>query len=589
VSAVPLNQRSELCWNLFRKAQDYRAKNKDAIWQQIAEYEWGDQNIRRDTDGSQNDFVYNLVYRDKNAAMALLCRGVPTYDITPFYESLLPTKQPIEDAVNAVWYSNDPAIRLVELVSLGLSFGTSFYKITWDSTMMMGLGGIRIQVPDTRNIYFMPGISRVKDSLIMFERRYVDKLTALSLYPDQADAINELFSLSPSGIAGSGSIAPAGAPIYIDVEGTVSQTYLNHANSMTPEKGQIELVESWFIDNTTVNQVPKLFDEIKKTKRYKSATLDEKDAYGKTMLYPRGRVKVHSGSHEFDDRPNPFPSFPYTQYVNSFAPTAKPGDELPMGEFDNLLEVQDMFNARTNQIMDAMDNTAFGGFGVTDGIFDVDEFEARPRKIYKTNRLGNFQWVSPASVPAEAFKSQQDIFSLANQLQNRQNVMAGETGDIRSGDAVDTLVDIADRSMITRTHSLEACHVNASRYIMSMIGAFYIPGVHYPEQLAEQLQGLSPAGYKITAKAGMNLPANKQAANMERRMLLDAGVIDQQAVLDNIDTSILPNRSEVTQRMLQTWEAQKQAAKQQAMVDQNEQNAAARANLARVVPMPQGA
>ena len=87
----------------------------------------------------------------------------------------------------------------------------------------------------------------------------------------------------------------------------------------------------------------------------------------------------------------------------------------------------------------------------------------------------------------------------------------------------------------------------------------------------------------------MNLPANKQAANVERRALMEAGVIDPQAVLENVDSAILPNRSDVTQRMLQSWEAQKQAAQQQAAVDQNEQNAQARASMARVVPMPQGA
>lgn len=241
MSAV--NDRADICWQLYRKAQQYREKTKDGIWQQVAEYCWGDQNIRRTTEGEQNDYVYNLVHKHLKSKSALLCRGIPTYDIAPWYQTALPQKQTLEDKVNATWGTNDPGVRIVELIQQnGLPFGSAYLKITWDPSMMMGLGGIRIQVPDTRNIYFMPGVSRVRDSLVMFERRYVDKLTALSLYPDQANAINELFSLSSPSQNQSGSISPSGPPIHINVEGTVSQTYLNQTASMNSEKGQIELV-----------------------------------------------------------------------------------------------------------------------------------------------------------------------------------------------------------------------------------------------------------------------------------------------------------------------------------------------------------
>jgi hypothetical protein len=585
---MELNDRATICNNLFQHARKYRESVKDSIWQQNAEYLWGDQNIRRTTEGDQNDFVYNIYYKDFNSFMALMCRSEPSFAIDNIYDSLASTKSVVNDCINQIYYDNDIGVRMVELCSMGGPFGTAYIKSTWDKSMRMGLGGIRLQIPDTRNIYFMPGISRVRDSLVMFERRYVDKLTALSLYPDQAEAITALFSNATDAKNYSGVAAPSGPPIYINVEGTISQTYLNQTSSMTSEKQMIELVETWFIDETTVQQVPKLFDEIKKTGRYKKATLDEQAGYANTRIYPRGRLKVHSGNYEFDDRPNPFPSFPYTQYVNFNAPAAKPGDELPMGEFDQLMEVQDMFNTRSNQIMDAMDNTAFGGFGITDGMFDVDEFEAKPRRVYTSNRLGNFQWINPAAIPPEAFKSQGDIFSLGDQLQNRQNVMSGKTGDLRSGDAVDTLVDIADRSMITRTLSLEACLVANVRYNMSMVGAFYIPGVHYPDGI--DLKGLSPDGYKITVRAGMNLPSSKQASSVLILQMLDHGVIDPEAVLENTDASILPNKEQILARMRSKWAAQEQAANQQASVDQNQQNADAQASMAKVIPMqPQGA
>jgi hypothetical protein len=67
-------------------------------------------------------------------------------------------------------------------------------------------------------------------------------------------------------------------------------------------------------------------------------------------------------------------------------------------------------------------------------------------------------------------------------------------------------------------------------------------------------------------------------------------VIDPEAVLENTDASILPNKEQILARMRSKWAAQEQAANQQASVDQNQQNADAQASMAKVIPMqPQGA
>src|SRR5258706_7271729 len=101
------NTNAELCYALFTKAKKYREQTKDAVWEQASKYLWGDQNIRRSAQGDQNDFVYNLVYKDFNSFLALMCRAAPVFEIDPIYDSLAATKLAVDRCVNQVYYAND--------------------------------------------------------------------------------------------------------------------------------------------------------------------------------------------------------------------------------------------------------------------------------------------------------------------------------------------------------------------------------------------------------------------------------------------------------------------------------------------------
>src|SRR6187399_528201 len=102
-SMSSLNTNADLCYSLFTKARTYREQNKDPIWQQVVDYAWGDQNIRRTTQGDQNDFVYNILYKDLNSFLALLCRAAPTFAIDPAYDALAATKTVVNTCVNQVY------------------------------------------------------------------------------------------------------------------------------------------------------------------------------------------------------------------------------------------------------------------------------------------------------------------------------------------------------------------------------------------------------------------------------------------------------------------------------------------------------
>lgn len=587
---MAINTKAAIKYELYCRAKKYRTDNKDAQWDQVAEYLWGDQNIRRATDEDQNDFVVNICYKQFHILQSMLCRDIPSVTMRTITgdEEMDPVRDTAQRLLVQNWRANDIQVRLTELTSYGIPFNNAFFKITWDETMRLGVGDMRIEVPDTRNIFFLPGIGSVRKSLIMYERKYVDKLTALHMFPEQKDAIDAAFKLQPPH-SSAGAFVGGGVAQYANVAGNSTYSWADSNSGRADERPMIEIVEEWSIDPTTLKMVPELFERVAKTPKYKALDYEKQDAVGNMKLYPRGRLCVFSGEHEFESAPNPFPSFPYVQYVGQTIPATRPGDELGMGDLDQELEIQDMLNTRQNQITDALDHTAMGGFGLAGlGVVDPDEFNSKPRRIYmKRMPQGEFDWFNPPTVPAEAFKSVSDIRGMADDVMNIHGIVSsGDTKDIRSGQGIEELSELANRVLVTRTYSLEACFRSLVRYQLYMMGSpYYRRGVHYPDSV--NLEGLSPDAFEIFITAGLNLPLSKQSSMAWLRTLRELDAIDNEALLDNTDISILPDRDTIKARMREKEMAAQQMANAQgqAQVDNtNAQTEETRAN-AQVIPM----
>jgi len=167
---------------------------------------------------------------------------------------------------------------------------------------------------------------------------------------------------------------------------------------------------------------------------------------------------------------------------------------------------------------------------------------------------------------------------MGREIQNRADIMNAKPAEVRSGDAIEQLNQIANRVVVTRTHSLESCIRALTRQIISMIGLFYQRGVHYPEGI--DLTGINPDAFEVIVKAGLNLPASKTQAQVWLRQLRELEAIDNEVLLENTDSTILPNKEAVIARMRQKWQEQQAFANQQAQAEM----AAAQA---KTIQMPQ--
>jgi hypothetical protein len=298
---------------------------------------------------------------------------------------------------------------------------------------------------------------------------------------------------------------------------------------------------------------------------------------------------VFSGDHEFVSSENPFPSFPYIQFIGQMIPPSRPGDEYPMGALDQVLEIQDMFNTRENQMTDALDHTAMGGFGLARrGAVDIEEFEGRPRRIYAADGTVQdaLQWFNPPSIPGEAIVNGDRIRGMADDVLNIHGIVgSGDTKDIRSGQGVSELVELANRVLITQSYSLESCLSSLVRYQIHMFGSpFCQRGTHYSDHV--DLAGVSPDAFDISITAGLNLPVSRQVSDQKLFRMRELEALDNEALIDNaVDTYELPDKEIVKARMRAKEEAAQQMANERAQAEVAAKNSQAYRN---VVPINQG-
>lgn len=581
----PVNGLAKINHAIWLQCDKYYADHRKDRDDQAVEYLWGNQGIRSTAREMDNDFVHNFVYKDHSLAVSMLARDVPSIKLVPLTESVYPYAEPLTAIVNHALISNEFAIRMVEMLSYGLPLGRGFFKIGWDGTMRMGLGDTRIDALDPRNIRFIPGVANVARSLVLSEKQQVTKLTALHMYPKHRRAIEALFQKhrDPERAAFSAGESDE----YVNVEGTTSML-AGGIRNYTDEKPFINIIQQWVIDPTTLKELPNAFDKLKDNAAYKALRTDQQDEIMSRPIYPRGKVCIFCEDHLFEQRPNPFPSFPYVQYMNQYIPAAKPGDELGMGEYDQIFEGQDAFNARYNQAHGMID--AQGTRTLPDGEVERDEWAENPNGIFVIPRGTNVHQVTVPGPGPEVFRSLNDEYVLMREIQNRSDISQGQNpSGARSGEQVVELSELANRVMVTRTHSLEACVRALTRYVIHMVGAeFYQPGYHYADTL--NLKGVSPDAFEIVVKAGLNLPASQSQVLLWLRTLAEMKAIDREVLLEATPDSILPNKQVVIERMRQQWQAEAQAMRDQQEAEVAARNAEARERTARsnVIPMNQG-
>jgi hypothetical protein len=490
-----------------------------------------------------------------------LARRIPVVSITPFTDEFKVQAKELEKLIQRIFVHNDFASKQTQSVTNGLLFGRGYYKPIFNQKMRGGLGDIQITVPDTRGIYKDKMWST--DSNWLFECRELDKLTLYQMYPDKKRQIDRAFrkdvTQKQADSYMSDNTGEVGYRAYKtdDVGGGTqgdnppsSQAYVwDVAANREKDHATVELVEAWFIDETVIEDIKDIKDD-KVRKKLKKEDFPMR-------AYPNGRLITMIGTEILDDRPNPFPKFPYVEWDNYCIP----GELYGHGDLEQLKPIQEQYNVRSNQVFDGLNFATFPitFYDHTSGL-EPEEIENRPGGYYPVEDIKGILRFDPTGVSAGAFQSLPQLEHVFEVVSGSREVSQGAVpGDVRSGYAVEQLQELAQNRLSLKTQSLEYAIKNTTSYMTDLIGMFYIPGVHYTDEV--DLRGISCDMFDFSVKAGINLPQSKFAQQQNMWKMFEAGVIDEEFILENSDVQ---DKEMVERRMKPMWEAKRQAMLNQA-------------------------
>ena len=322
---------------LLDDARKYRKDKYDDIWEETTKWFSGDQKLRSggDSPGSGNtndsfrsDWVTNFLFSLIMTEVPLLASSSPQVNLLPITPKFAAHADELNALIPRIYMANDYTIRQTECVTNGLLYGRGYKKPVWDANMMGGLGDIKITVPDTKSIF--KDKMWCRDSNWVFEVRQVDKLSLLRTYPQKKAIINKAFlktsteEREDSGGTGNTGETTLHASAAGEAAATTSEAYVwDVATNRDRDKASVDVVEAWFVDNSVYEDYMRSQDKGWRPK--KKDAKNYRDPKG--PAYPHGRqVTFIDGYMDdvLDDRPNPFPMFPYIEFDNYYIPGKKP-------------------------------------------------------------------------------------------------------------------------------------------------------------------------------------------------------------------------------------------------------------------------
>ena len=553
----------EVLHQLYEEGLNHKMRLVGEQWKLVDKYFYGQQTRfksqqRGRRDGWKSDTKENHLYAFYLESLAMMMRDLPRVEPSSRYDN----KQLI---LNAKWLAREIpwilkynlyAEREEELLHSNFLYGKAFWKLTWDPRLFQGIGGIRFDTVGAKNLVPQPGKMRLRDALYVFEPQSGDKLSLITTYPHLRNEICQVFSKQDDRARMGQSLSSAGARPEegTHTTGTGLTLYHDMLSGGNVSTDRLPVIEAWMTDDEVIERFGWIMEAHGNGIAYKKAKKN-------FAVYPTGRYIKYVGNLILEDRPNPFPGFPYIEMVNQ----SLEGREWSQGELDQLIPLQKIIDTRNNQVMDGV-NRSMGGKVFVDGMtgVNVDELSNDPSQVFVScaNSAGVKEVAAPR-LPAEVFASQKHNMDSFDRISGYPDFLSN-LGAERSGYALEQLSELVGGRMKLKTYSLELCVAELGSQMTRLMGLFYIRGVHTPYEV--DTVGMIPDHFDYAVRAGMNLPASKRAQEQIMLQYFDRGLLDEQYMLENTD---LPNKETLLQRKEEKWAMEKEIAQlEQDMIKQ---------------------
>ncbi len=544
-------------------------------WQEHLKIFVGDQLIDG-RPGFKSNTVTNYIFPQVEQNVAHLSARPPEVSVENQVEDLggrwKQWSDDMEAMINRVIRRGHPSRVVRELVTYMEVYGPSIIKATFDKNARSGKGDIVYGAIDPMTFFHEPGQSP-EDSNFVCEAKEVRQVSMFRMYPDKRTEIDELFrdkndksDANHNRAQASGDFASnSGRTVAIDgaAEATGTVPYLvDTAMKSGESKSTILLKEIYFHDEEMVDEFIEIMDvATKKSKRSKR----------QVPKYPNGRMIVFAEGVIFEDKANPFPEFPYICGQNYFIP----GNNQSMSEIEQMWPIQQQINVRKNQVNDFF-NYNLSPIRIVDTRSGIEKGQISNRPnlwLWAKDPKNAVHELRPPPLTSGIFES---IFTMKQDIETvslgSKEVTRGEApNQVRSGAAVDSLIEEARVGSRMKTREIESMFADLGRFIVKLMEQSYVKGIHYYEDVDFKDENYSIDLFEFTVKAGVNLPNSRFAKQQLIQWMFERDMIPPEYILDHLD---LEDKRALMKKMQPLFDAQ--AAAKLAIAEQAAQ------------PQPQG-
>lgn len=424
-----------------------------------------------------------------------------------------------------VWVDNRMDAKLPEILKTTLTIGTSFAKVWWNPALAEGKGDIAVSVIDPRNIYPSPGAKSMDDANYVVFAANLPLRTVEKMFPKSEGKIptgiwdQDLMvdkNTGPLDISSFGSVGPIQT-----TDGTRSSWPLDsfHGRQMMRRDKLVTMVELWFKDDNDQANVIIM-------------------ANGVLLKGP-----IIPFAH------NKFPFIPFIDYT-------MPSSFWGMGEVQQLEPVQLNINARRGQLTDILRLTGNPIIVVdADAGVDPKALRAKPGLVVLKNRGSEMKWLQPPQMPSGLFDIQtldkQDfdgISGIFDVTQGRRPV------GIEAASAIVELQEAAQTRIRLKTRNMEGSLRMMGEQVTALAQQFYTKertirivggrstqpefttfNIDEPDEDGgfNRINDITVGKFDVEIGVGSTLPISKTRRFAQMVQLLQLGVVDAQAVLEN--------------------------------------------------------
>ena len=550
----------KMCMRLYAKAKAVRSL-VDGDWDECMDFYKGKQWKGKRPSYRASPTV-NIIRPTVQTILPIITDREPSIDVSPLDPSDYAFSETINELVGVWWNRGNMNMVLSDIVFDTLIYPYGVAKICWDQDLYNGLGEVHMKRVDPKSIWVSDGaLDFNKENGYVIEEVYMPLGEAKMKFPKHAEKFSSSSDTGDKDSTGktlSGSVTVV-SPIDKDV---------GLEDSATSGAGgcrSVRLLECWLDDDTTVE--------------YDYEDDAGKKQTGSKKLYPRGRLITIAPGNKLvlQDVPNPYADGlkPYVRFIDSTIAGSFYGE----GEVAPLMESQRLLNKATATIVDWM-NACTNNVWILD-----DDSGVMPKDI--TNQVGLILRKKRGSqvsrepappMPDQIFKFYSIMMDLVDQQSGVHDVTQGRkpTG-VTAAEAISEMQDAAQTRIRLKERNLNGSLTQAGYMVVSRMLQYYteprvvkISGTdskwpkfyeifvdqsedgdgynlnkkefQYVESQREyvavgdwETMGPSEGMFDIEVHAGTALPYMKQKRSSEAFKLFDAGVIDEQALLETVD------------------------------------------------------